>query len=125
MQIVDANIILRYLLADHKELSAKAEEIIDNNNIHLPIEVLCEVVYVLEKVYKIDRADISKELIDIINDLAITIPSKEAVFVGLNIYRARKLDFVDCILVGYSKTEGSEIHTFDDRLRKLVDNKEV
>ena len=31
MKIVDANIILRYLLDDHEELSNKATEIIENN----------------------------------------------------------------------------------------------
>jgi len=123
MQIVDANIILRYLLSDHADLSVKAEEIIDNNSIYLPIEVLCEVVYVLEKVYSVDRADISTEIADIINDLDITVPSKGAVLIGLEIYGARKLDLVDCILVGYSETEGADIHTFDDKLRKLIDRR--
>jgi len=123
MQIVDANIILRYLLSDHEELSAKAEEIIDSYNIYLPIEVLCEVVYVLEKVYNVDRVDITKELTNMINDLVITVPSKEALLVGLEIYGTRKLDFVDCILVGYSETEGADIHTFDDKLRKLIDRR--
>jgi predicted nucleic-acid-binding protein len=47
MQIVDANIVLRYLLEDSVELAAKAAHIIDNNEITLPIEVLSEVVYVL------------------------------------------------------------------------------
>ena len=123
MQIVDANIILRYLLSDHADLSVKAEEIIDNNSIYLPIEVLCEVVYVLEKVYSVDRADISTEITDIISDLDITVPSKEAVLIGLVIYGAGKLDLVDCILVGYSETEGADIHTFDDKLRKLIDRR--
>ena len=123
MQIVDANIILRYLLSDNADLSAKAEVIIDNNSIYLPIEVLCEVVYVLEKVYSVDRIDISKEITDIINNLDITVPSKEAVLIGLEIYGTKKLDLVDCILVGYSETEGADIHTFDDKLRKLIDKR--
>jgi len=32
MKIVDANIILRYLLNDHDELSAKATTIIEDND---------------------------------------------------------------------------------------------
>jgi len=39
MLIVDANIVLRYLLLDNVELAEKASEIIENNNIFLPFEV--------------------------------------------------------------------------------------
>jgi len=51
MHLVDANIILRYLLDDHAELSPKAAEILEQHTVTLPIEVACEVVYVLQKVY--------------------------------------------------------------------------
>ncbi|QSQ10284.1 hypothetical protein H0A61_02685 [Koleobacter methoxysyntrophicus] len=50
MKIVDANIVLRYLLDDAEELSEKAAEILENNEVFLPNEVIAEVVYVLEKV---------------------------------------------------------------------------
>jgi predicted nucleic acid-binding protein len=40
MKIVDANIILRYLLNDHDELSAKATTIIEDNDVLLPNEVV-------------------------------------------------------------------------------------
>ncbi|MCK9453166.1 MAG: PIN domain-containing protein [Bacteroidales bacterium] len=55
MQIVDANIILRYLLNDHAAHFNAAVEIIENNTIFVPFEVAAEVVYVLEKVYQVLR----------------------------------------------------------------------
>jgi len=58
MSVVDANIILRYLLDDHAKLSPKAAEILERQMVTLPIEVACEVVYVLQKVYVVDRKDI-------------------------------------------------------------------
>ena len=45
MSIVDANIVLRYLLDDHAELSPKAAEILEQQLVTLPVEVACEVVY--------------------------------------------------------------------------------
>lgn len=53
MSIVDANIILRYLLDDHADLSPKAAEILEQQTVTMPIEVACEVVYVLQKVYAV------------------------------------------------------------------------
>jgi predicted nucleic-acid-binding protein len=52
MQIIDANIILRYLLKDNPVLFNKAAGIIEGNKeIFIPNEVVAETVYVLEKVY--------------------------------------------------------------------------
>lgn len=48
MSLVDANVVLRYLLDDHEELSARAAEILENHSVTLPMEVGCEVVYVLQ-----------------------------------------------------------------------------
>jgi len=120
MQIVDANIILRYLLSDNEELSALAEQIIDNNSIYLPIEVLCEVVYVLEKVYNVDKSEITTELTGFLNDIDVTVPSKETVLVGLRNYGTENLDFVDCILAGYSEVNRATIHSFDKKLNNLI-----
>jgi predicted nucleic-acid-binding protein len=121
MQIVDANIVLRYLLEDSEELAAKAAQIIDNNEITLPIEVLSEVVYVLAKVYGMDRKSISAILLDFFNSIDVQTAHREAVIAGLKYYGAKKLDFVDCILAGYAKCEHAEIHSFDENLRKLIE----
>ena len=124
MQIVDTNIVLRYILSDNEELSAQAEKIIDNNHIYIPIEVLCEVVYVLDKVYNASRGDVAVQLTDFIDDSNVSVPHREAVLLGLRNYGLGKLDFVDCVLVGYAKAEDAEIHTFDKALRKLIDSQD-
>ena len=48
MIVIDTNIILRYLLEDNEELSKKAIEIIDNNQIFIPTEVIVGASYVLK-----------------------------------------------------------------------------
>lgn len=57
MNIVDANIILRYLLQDAVQFLDQARDKIENHNIFIPNEVIAEVVYVLEKVYKVERCN--------------------------------------------------------------------
>ena len=67
MEIVDANIILRYLLNDNETLSVESRKIIEEKTIHIPFEVCAEVVYVLEKVYAVPRNQIEKALTLLIN----------------------------------------------------------
>jgi len=62
MQIVDANIILSYFLNDIEEMANKAAQILENKEIFIPNEIIAEVVYVLEKVYKVRRKDIQQSL---------------------------------------------------------------
>jgi predicted nucleic-acid-binding protein len=120
MQKIDANIFLRYVLNDHAELSVKAREIIDRNIVEMPIEVLCEAVYVLAGHYEIDRQSISTGLTRFFEQTGCILPHREAVLRGLEYYGQNSLDFVDCILAGYAEVENDEIYTFDVKLQKLI-----
>ena len=106
---------------DHKENSPKAKEIIDQNIVEIPIEVLCEVVYVLKGYYKINRQDICTELNRFFELINCNLPHKETVLKGLDYFGKQNLDFVDCILAGYADIEEDEIYTLDDNLKKLID----
>ena len=46
MRMLDANMILRYLLNDNEKMADEAERIIREGNVWITIEVLAEVVYV-------------------------------------------------------------------------------
>ena len=50
MQIVDANVVLRYLLKDNDDLYEKAKNILEQQDVFVPYEVMAEIIYVLEKV---------------------------------------------------------------------------
>jgi predicted nucleic-acid-binding protein len=120
MKKIDANVLLRYVLNDHAELSAKAREIIDQHIVDVPIEALCEVVYVLAGHYHIDRQSISTELTRFFEKTRCTLSHREAVVRGLEYFGGKNLDFVDCVLAGYAEVENDEIYTFDTKLQKLI-----
>jgi predicted nucleic-acid-binding protein len=120
MKIVDANIILRYLLDDHIALSKQAREIIDKNIVDIPIEVLCEVLFVLSSVYKISRGEILKKLQFFFDKTLCVVPHKEVIIKSLDIYINKNLDFVDCILAAYHFVENCKIYTFDKKLERLL-----
>ncbi|MFA9390602.1 MAG: PIN domain-containing protein [Prolixibacteraceae bacterium] len=119
MEIVDANIILRYLLNDHHALSAKSKKIIEQKTIHLPFEVCAEVVYVLDKVYTVPRNKIEDALTLLINYPNISTNNNAVIKQALKIYTQERIDFVDAILVAYYTLEGVTIHSFDKKLNKL------
>ena len=120
MPTIDANIILRYILNDDVELSPSAKEIIGSNTVETPIEVLCEVVYVLKRVYGINRREIADTLFDFYENTNCILPHKEAIIRGIEYFAMKNLDFVDCILAGYCEMEGRIISTFDKSLEKLL-----
>ena len=118
MSLVDANVVLRYLLDDHLELSPRAAEILELNSVMMPIEVGCEVVYVLQKVYSVGRADIQLQLRALLEEGLVGM-EKPAVFLrALELYADSTLDFVDTLLWAYQMLEGHVVYTFDSKLQK-------
>jgi predicted nucleic-acid-binding protein len=120
MSLVDANVVLRYLLEDHAELSPRAAEILEQQQVTLPIEAACEVVYVLQKVYSVERDTISQRLTEMVSEGLVRMDKPSVFLRALDCYRQRGLDFVDCLLVGYHLEEQQPIITFDEKLAKVI-----
>jgi predicted nucleic-acid-binding protein len=120
MLCIDANIILRYVLGDHADFSPKAKSLIDENIVETPIEVLCEVVFVLKRVYGIARKEIADTLLDFYENTNCFLPHREAVIKGIEYFGTNNLDFVDCVLAGYYEMENTIVRTFDKKLEKLL-----
>jgi predicted nucleic-acid-binding protein len=120
MQKIDTNILLRYVLNDHDELSPNAKKIIEQHIVEVPTEVLCEAVYVLTGHYGIDRQTASAELKRFFEQTQCVLAHQEAVLQGLEYFGKSSFDIVDCILAGYAEIEKDEIHTFDKKLQKLI-----
>jgi len=55
MVIFDTNMILRYLLNDDQEMANRAEQYLNAGDVHVTIEVIAELVYVLRGVYSLER----------------------------------------------------------------------
>ena len=118
-KLVDANIIIRYLLNDHEELSEKATVIIENNEVLLPNVVIAEIVYVLEKVYEVKNEEISDILLELFKYTNIVVNDIEVLEEAFILFGKRRLDFVDTLLYAYNKVKGYEVYTFDKKLNRL------
>ncbi len=120
MLIVDANIVLRYLLLDNVELAEKASQIIENNKVFIPFEVAAEIVYVLEKVYEVERTEISRSIKELLASDNIHTYDSDVLNKALDIFSSKKIDFVDTLLCSYSLVRGDEVKTFDKKINKYI-----
>ena len=118
MILFDTNMILRYLLNDRKEMAETAEQYIDTGDAAVTIEVIAEAVYVLRGVYAMERSLIAETLKSFLQ--LVDCEDKDVLNAALETYKAKPLDFVDCVLYGYHAVKGAEIATFDQKLLKLL-----
>ena len=122
MLIIDANAILRYLLYDNENMAKEVNKLILNNKVSVRYEVLAEVIYVLEKVYSMQRNVIADSVKAFLNLPNIETETKEVLYSALETYTNRKLDFVDCLLYGFKTICGYDVFTFDRKLKELIVN---
>ena len=99
-------------------MSQEAKKIIEAGAFTL-IEILAEVVYVLKGVYKVERTEIAKTLIEFLDE--ISIENQETVCEALKLFsQERSLDFVDCVLIARHRILGDEVVSFDKKLNKML-----
>ncbi len=123
--IVDANVILRYLLKDNEKFYKEAENLLNNafsgkKKILILHSVIVEVVYVLQKLYKVDRKEIAEVLTEFMKIKGLKVQDKEILISAFKIFKNKTFDFVDCLLCAYSKKY--EVISFDKELNKCITN---
>ena len=116
-KLIDANVILRYLLNDNHEMSQRAKAIIDGGA-HTKPEVIAEVVYVLKGVYHATRADIRTFIKELLNTVFCVEGDK--VSYAVDMYADTTLDFVDCLLIAYHALGKEDVFTFDKKLANYL-----
>lgn len=121
--LIDANIIIRYLLGDHETLSPEANKIFDKveqAGIQVIIldSVVMEAFFVLHKFYKLPKAEVLDDLKAILAFNGVINDDKFQVIEALNIVLYQNLDFVDALLCVKSKHYGFELLSFDKKLQK-------
>jgi len=117
MILLDANYILRYLIRDNEEMYLIAEKTILENACMLLNEVVAEVVYVLQKVYKVPKTELVETFTAFISQGNISMNSKKSdVIQALRYYEEKNIDFVDGYLCALK--DEFEVKTFDKKLLK-------
>lgn len=122
--LIDANVVIRFLLNDHPELSQQAKSIFLTaqqrlRKIYLDEVVVAEVVWTLSSFYKIKKADLVDRLEKILSQDWIVNPRKSLILKSLDLFRSVNLDYIDCWVFIIAKSLGMTLETFDKNLKKL------
>jgi predicted nucleic-acid-binding protein len=120
--ILDTNAVLRFITGDNIEKCQKVSNLINTSDCIVPIEVIAEAVYNLEKFYKHPRKFIAAEIKDFIAIKENFVSEENVVRYGCNTFASTNLDFVDCLLVAYANVKGNPVFTFDDYLNKQLEH---
>ncbi|NCN59317.1 hypothetical protein COW99_04205 [Candidatus Roizmanbacteria bacterium CG22_combo_CG10-13_8_21_14_all_38_20] len=123
-EIVDTNILLRYLVGDEPKQHLQAvkwfkEAKRGKRKLRIPAIVIAETCFVLESFYKLKRESIAEALEILISQKWIKITERK-VLLSLFEYYRQGLHFVDSYLLSWSKYNNEPILTFDKQLLKKV-----
>ena len=124
--LVDSNLLLRFLLADHPELSPKAvrlfQQAADRRCLLILTALgLAEAVWVLTSFYELDRGQIADGLAKLIDRAGVHCPERDIIIDALRRFARTNCDFYDCYLGALAVSSDIGIASFDKDLAKFRD----
>ena len=124
MIALDTNVLVRFLVQDDPEQARLATEAIDQLSDAVPgfvsREVLVELVWVLERAYRLGRAEIAGALDGLLTSTELVIEGADEVGPAVELYRNDGFGFADLMIAGAARRAGaSELVTFDRRAARL------
>jgi predicted nucleic-acid-binding protein len=120
--IIDANVVLRYLLNDDPKQSPEAVELFEGapgGSLYLSVIILAEVTWTLTSHFAVPRDEICASIQRV---LALPSVSVDPVaFDAVARYAKTNVDFTDCALAAAGAVSGLPLVTYDKDFRKFGD----
>lgn len=125
MTALDTNVILRFLLRDDAAQSQAVRALFKRaeaarERFHIPVPVLLETLWVLEKVQDMPRADIIRAIEDLRRMTVLEFESDPAIERALADARHSQVDLADILIGAVARANGcTHVLTFDRRASRL------
>jgi predicted nucleic-acid-binding protein len=121
---LDTNVLVRFLVQDDPSQAHLAGEIIDQLTEEAPgfvsREVLIELVWVLERAYRLARAEIAGAIDGLLASTELVVEGADAIGAALELYRNDGFGFADLMIAAAARRAGaSELLTFDRKAARL------
>lgn len=123
-RVVDANVVLRYLLEDHPDLSPRAAEFLGQVRVGkaktlIPEGVIVECVHVLMKVYGVPQSEVAAKLFGLMRYRGVVNTNREVLLQALSLFERHRVDIVDAIVFATARHHDWPTCSFDKDMRKL------
>lgn len=124
--IVDANILIRFLRADHPDHFEKVKRLfekVEQGELRLVLlpAVMAEVVFVLSSFYECNRKEIAEALHPFLFHGGIECPESKILEDTLKRYASTNIDFMDCYVAATSLQTQTAVCSFDKDFRRFKD----
>ena len=124
MIALDTNVLVRFLVQDdplQAQLATKViEQLTDNAQGFVSREVLIELVWVLERAYRLGRAEIAVALDGLLSATELNIEGSDEVAPALELYRNDGFGFADLMIAAAARrADAAELVTFDRQAARL------
>jgi predicted nucleic-acid-binding protein len=121
---LDTNVLLRFLLQDEPDQSAKATELISGFSLQEPGFIsnvtLAESVWVLERTYRRSKREISSFVRGLLDAEQVVVENHEVVAQALRKFDGSNGDFTDCLIERLGHSAGcARTMTFDVNASKM------
>lgn len=122
---LDTNVIVRYVVQDDPDQSAKAAKIMESltgdNPGFITLVSVVEIVWVLTSCYDLNREQISHLLEQLLSTQALQVDNAEVIWRALRVYQTSKADFADCLIERIAHAAGCiRTVTFDVKASKVA-----
>lgn len=122
-KLLDANIIIRYLVEDDYKKVEASEKLLKNSKEPLIITdvTVSEIVWVLSSYYKLPKKEIIEKLEGILG-LEIFDLNRDIIGQALSYFRLYNIDWIDAYLAAYGKRNKIKtVFSYDKDLDKIKD----
>jgi predicted nucleic-acid-binding protein len=119
---IDTNVLVRFIVEDDEPQTQRAvalfrRALARGERIFISDVVLCELVWVLETVYRVPREEITDALANLIRAKEVEIGDADPIHRAVNAFRAGKGDFADYVIRERAAAAGcSTLATFEKKL---------
>lgn len=123
--VLDANVLLRFLLNDIQDQAQEAAELLlkaksKKLKIYVPQIVIFEIFFALDKYYKFPKAEVTDKIKTLLITSYLEIEDRVIFQQALEFFKSKNIDFVDCFLICKTKENNFTLFTFDKDLSKLI-----
>jgi predicted nucleic-acid-binding protein len=124
--VLDANVALRFLLADNPTQSPAAKDLFiqaDKGNVELILNpvTLAEIVWVLDSFYEFEHEKIGNLLCGFVLHEGVVCPDEDACLSALSLFAKFSVDFADCYVAASAHALNLPVLSYDRDFKKFSD----